>query len=151
VLNGILYGTGKQFIPAVTIAVGSAIKLVLNLVLIPYMEIYGAILGTIVYQVFVFAVETLFVFKYVKVKLPYVKSFLKPLLASSLMGVAVYFAYKLFDGFAGNTVSTLLSVITGMVVYAAIILLLRTVKEEDLATLPMGVRLGRLLKKLHLV
>lgn len=151
VLNGILYGTGKQFIPAVTIAVGSAIKLVLNLVLIPYMEIYGAILGTIVYQVFVFAVETVFVFKYVKVKLPYVKSFLKPLLASSLMGVAVYFAYKLFDGFAGNTVSTLLSVITGMVVYAAIILLLRTVKEEDFATLPMGVRLGRLLKKLHLV
>lgn len=153
VLNGILYGTGKQFIPAVTIAIGSLIKLILNIILvnIPSLNIYGAIIGTIVYQVFVFLVETFFVYRYVKVKLPFKKVFLKPAVAAVLMGVAVYPTYKLCATFYGNTLSTLVSIVVGMAVYALVILLLKTFKEEDFSTLPAGTKIGRILKKLHLV
>ena len=119
--------------------------------LIPFVGIYGAIAGTLVYQVFVFAVETAFVFKYVKLKLPIVKNFLKPLLASLLMGAAVFGSYKAISGFLGNSVSTVIAVAVGMITYGAFVLLLRTVKEEDFSTLPMGAKIGKLLKKLHLV
>ncbi len=153
VLNGILYGTGKQFIPAITIAVGSLIKLILNIILvnIPSLNIYGAIIGTIVYQVFVFGAETFFVYRFVKVKLPFLKIFAKPIAASVLMGLAVYPVYKLCASLMGNTLSTLISIGVGMIVYALAVLLLKTLKEEDFKSLPAGAKIGRILKKLRLV
>jgi stage V sporulation protein B len=153
VLNGILYGTGKQFIPAITIAIGSAIKLTLNIILvnIPSLNIYGAIIGTIVYQIFVFTVETFFVYRFVEIKLPFIKLFLKPAAASVLMGIAVYPTFALCSKLMGNTLSTIISIGVGMMVYGFAVLLLKTLREEDLATLPAGNKIGKILKKLHLV
>lgn len=153
VLNGILYGAGKQFVPAVSIGIGSAIKLVLNLILvnIPALNIYGAIIGTIVYQVFVFAVETVFVYRVVDIKMNYVKTFVKPFVAAAAMSVTVFFAYKLFDSFAGNTLSTIMSICVGVVVYAVFILVFKTFNEADLEGLPMGNKIGALLKRFHLL
>lgn len=153
VLNGILYGAGKQLVPAVTLAVGSAIKLVLNLILvnIPQLNIYGAIIGTIVYQLFVFTVETVFVYRSVDIKMNYVKTFIKPGISAGLMGVAVYFGYKFLSLTFGNTVSTVLSIGVGVIVYVVLILVLRTFNETDLEGLPAGRKIGALLKRFHLL
>ncbi len=153
VLNGILYGAGKQLVPAVTLAIGSLIKLVLNILLvnIPSLNIYGAIIGTIVYQTFVFAVETVVVYRYIPIKMDYVKTFVKPFVSAAVMGASVFVIYKLISLFTGNTVSTLLSILAGVIIYVALILLLRTFKEEDIKDLPKGEKLFGLLKKFRLV
>ncbi len=151
VLNGILYGTGKQFIPAATIAAGSALKLVLNLLLISSLSIYGAIIGTIAYQIFVFGVETFFVFRFVKVKLEYVKSFLKPIIASAIMGGLVFGSYKCLDLVCSGAIATVISIFIGVVVYAALILLFRAISAEDLKTMPFGSKLEKVLTRLKLV
>lgn len=153
ILNGILYGAGKQKIPAATLAVGSAIKLVLNLILvnIPTLNIYGAIIGTIVYQSFVFAVETFFVFRCVELKLNFIKLFIKPFVAATLMSLAVFGAYKLSTLWFGNTVSTLLAICVGVLVYGLAVLLLRTFEKEDLEGLPAGRKIASLLTKFKLI
>lgn len=153
ILNGILYGAGKQKIPAATLAVGSAIKLVLNLILvnIPTLNIYGAIIGTIVYQSFVFAVETFFVFRCVELKLNFIKLFIKPFVAAALMSLAVFGAYKLSTLWFGNTVSTLLAICVGVLVYGLAVLLLRTFEKEDLEGLPAGRKIASLLTKFKLI
>ena len=153
VLNGILYGISKQHIPAIALGVGSLIKLVLNIVLIniPSLNIYGAIIGTLVYQIFVFTVETVVVFRYVDVRLDYIKCFIKPLLASVIMGGAVYLSYRLLSGFTGNTLSTLASIVVGVLVYAITILLFKTATASDIMGMPKGDKMVALLKKFHLL
>ena len=151
VLNGILYGAGRQFVPAVSLAIASAVKLILNLVLIPYLNIYGAIIGTLVYQVLVFAIEVIVVFRTVPIKLDLVKLFLKPMLSAGVMTAAVFGFYRLISALFGNALSTMLSVLVGAIVYLLVILLLRTLTEEDIKGLPMGGKLSRLFKKLRLI
>lgn len=153
VLNGILYGTGKQLVPAVTLAIGSAIKLILNILLvnIPALNIYGAIIGTLVYQSFVFIVETVFVYRIIPIKMDYVKTFVKPFVAAAVMTAGVFGFYKLVSSFMGNTVSTLLSIFIGVAIYGVMILILRTFREEDLAEMPKGQLLIKVFKKFHLV
>ena len=151
VLNGILYGAGRQFVPAISLSIASAVKLILNLVLIPYLNIYGAIIGTLVYQVIVFAIEVFVVYKTVPIKLDLVKLFLKPMLSAGVMTAAVFGFYSLISKLFGNALSTMLSVMIGAVVYVIVLLLLRTLKEEDIKGLPMGEKLGRILKKLRLI
>lgn len=151
VLNGILYGAGRQFVPAISLSIASAVKLILNLVLIPYLNIYGAIIGTLVYQVIVFAIEVFVVYKTIPIKLDLVKLFLKPMLSAGVMTAAVFGFYSLISKLFGNALSTMLSVMIGAVVYVIVLLLLRTLKEEDIKGLPMGEKLGRILKKLRLI
>lgn len=151
VLNGILYGIGKQRVPAASLAVGSLIKLILNLLLISKLSIYGAIIGTIVYQVFVFTVETLAVYKFVEIKLDYIKVFLKPIIATVLMSGAVYLVYKLLRMFMGNSVATIISICAGAIIYVCLILALKTLSREDVASLPAGGKLEKALNKLHMI
>ena len=151
VLNGILYGAGRQFVPAVSLAIASAVKLILNLVLIPYLNIYGAIVGTLVYQILVFSIEVVVVFKTVPVKLDLIKLFLKPMLSAGVMTAAVFGFYRLISKLCGNAFSTMLSVLVGAIVYVLCIFLFRTLNADDVAGLPMGGRLSRILKKLRLI
>ena len=151
VLNGILYGAGRQFVPAISLSIASAVKLILNLVLIPYLNIYGAIIGTLVYQVIVFAIEVFVVYKTVPIKLDLVKLFLKPMLSAGVMTAAVFGFYSLISKLFGNALSTMLSVMIGAGVYVIVLLLLRTLKEEDIKGVPTGEKLGRILKKLRLI
>lgn len=151
VLNGILYGMGKQYIPAITLAVGSAIKLILNLTLIPVLNIYGAIVGTLVYQTFVFVVECVAVYRSIEIKLDYVKNFAKPIISALIMSGAVYLSYRLLSAFTGNTIATIAAIAVGVIVYVIAILLLRTFTESDFESIPMGKKLLSIFKKLKLI
>ena len=119
--------------------------------MIPYLNIYGAIIGTLVYQVLVFAIEVIVVFRTVPIKLDLVKLFLKPMLSAGVMTAAVFGFYRLISALFGNALSTMLSVLVGAIVYLLVILLLRTLTEEDIKGLPMGGKLSRLFKKLRLI
>lgn len=151
VLNGILYGMGKQHIPAITLAAGSAIKLILNLTLIPLLNIYGAIIGTLVYQTFVFVVECVVVYRSIEIKLDYVKNFVKPILSALIMSVLVLLSYKLCSLFAGNAISTVVSICVGVVVYAVVMLLLKTFSEDDFKSIPKGDKILLVLRKIKLI
>ena len=67
------------------------------------------------------------------------------------MGVAVFFVYKLLIAVMSNTLATIISIITGAVVYGILILLTKSLNKEDLGSLPMGGKLCRLLEKLRLI
>lgn len=152
-LNGVFYGIGKQMVPAIALGIGSAVKLVLNLTLmsIPSLNIYGAVIGTIAYHIVTFIIQIVMVFKYVKIKPDLVKIVLKPLLSATVMSVVVYAFYKLVVTFTGNSVATLVSIAVGVLVYVAVLLLVRTVEQEDIKGMPMGDKIARLLAKLRLI
>ena len=138
ILNGILYGIGKQHIPAIALAIGSVIKLGLNvwLMSIPQINIYGAVISTIVYQTVVFIIETVVVYKAIAVRLDYIKCFIKPALASVVMGGAVLGVYKLFILSGSNALATLCSILIGAVIYVCLLFITKTFSKEDIKTIP---------------
>ncbi len=152
ILNGILYGIGKSHIPAIALTASSLLKLGLNvwLVNIPSINIYGAVLSTVIYNLIIFTVEFLVVRKHIKLEVDLVKCFVKPILSSALMGVIVYLLYILLKP-VGNTVSTLVSIICGMLVYAVFVILSKNLDKEDLESIPMGAKIEKILTKFHLV
>lgn len=152
-LNGVFYGIGKQAVPAISLGIGSVVKLVLNLTLmsIPSLNIYGAVIGTIAYHIVTFIIQIILLLRYIKLSLNLVKIVLKPLISTVVMSAAVFLIYKLLNLVAGNTISTLISICIGAVVYLITLLLIKTLNEEDLKGLPFGDKLSSLFRKLRLI
>ncbi len=153
ILNGVLYGAGKLKVPAIALGIGAVVKLVLNIALIsiPSLNIYGAVISTITYQTVVFIIETVIVYRTVDIKLNYKQSFLKPALSALVMSGAVWVAYILFDKALGNTVSTILSVLVGVIVYATALFIFKTFTKEDILELPMGTKIAKLLSRVGIM
>ena len=153
ILNGVLYGIGKTYIPAIALSVGSVLKLGLNLWLvnIPSINIYGAVISTIIYNTLIFVIELIFVAKNIRIKVDLIKCFAKPIFSSAVMGVIVFFAYKLLSGVLSNTLSTIISIFIGVVVYGLLVIVTKNLDKEDLESVPLGDKLCRILSKLGLI
>lgn len=64
------------------------------------------------------------------------------------MGAAVWGFVRLMGGRLGNTMLTLGAVCLGVLVYAVLAFVLRALSKEDLALIPGGRRVARLMDKL---
>ena len=152
IINGGLYGLGEVRLPAAALAIGVVIKLALNWVLIrqPAIHIYGAVIGSAVCDAVVFALVFNALRRRLPLQLSLWKHLIKPLLCSGVMGAAVYGAHLLLCGLLGNAVATVLSIGCGVLVYGGMLLLLRVFTREEMAALPMGTKLVRLLEMLRI-
>ena len=145
--NAILQANGRTALPIWFIAIGSAAKLATNFFLVqqPSFGIKGAPVGTLVCFVLV-AVMELTAIKRVTPRPPrYSRVFLKPAIASAVMGGAVWAGYGFLSRHMGNTVSVGGSILMGVVVYAILVVVLRIVSKDDLSLMPKGDKIARLL------
>lgn len=149
IINGALYGLGNAKTPALSLAVGAVIKLVLNIVLIrrPSIHIYGAVISSIVCDAVVFGLVFRALLKQIPIKIRWWAHVAKPAICSVLMGVSVWLIYHLLFPRCGNAVSTCLSIVCGAVLYALFLLLFRTFTEEELRAFPGGDKMYRVLKR----
>ena len=58
---------------------------------------------------------------------------------------------KIFSGNFLNDISTLISIFFAVVIYAFLLLKLKAVNEDDIVEFPSGVRIIRVLKKIHML
>ena len=153
ILNGVLYGIGKTYVPAITLTIGSILKLVLNiwLVNIPKINIYGAVVSTVAYNIVIFVIESVIVLRKTRMKIDFMKCFIKPILASVFMGVAVLLVDKGLNLVVDNRVATVLSILVGVIIYGIIVLLLRVVDREDLDGFPKAEKLINVLERFRLI
>lgn len=137
-IYGSLQGMGKIFVPAISVLAGGIVKLILNLVLVPvpWINIYGAPIGSIACQGIAFLISFCVLRKNLPMKLPFGKYFLKPFIAAAIMGAAALGIYNLLLGL-GNAAATLLSIIAGALVYFVLLGVLRVFTREELSALPI--------------
>jgi len=149
VVNGGLYGFGKVHIPAIALAIGGILKLVLNVVLIsnPKINIYGAVITSILSQGLAFAICLYYLNKEIKLEMNFKNHVLKPIFASGIMGVIVYFAYELLINSMGNAISTIISIFIGAIIYLILVLLAKVLKKEDIYMVPFGTKIYSVLLK----
>lgn len=152
VVNGGLYGFGKVHIPAIALAIGAVLKLILNIILIsnPAINIYGAVITAILCQGLSFIICMYYLNKEIKLKMNFKDHVFKPIIASLIMGAIVYVAYRLLTLVIGNSIATIISIVFGALVYVLIVLLMKILKKEDIYMIPFGTKIYKVLVKLRL-
>ena len=146
-MTGVLQGMGKQNVPVFNLFIGFLLKVVTLIFLmnLPSVNIQGAAVSTVVCYAFAGIADTIYTARRARLKLPLFDVFGKPLSASLAMGAAVHFAYAALAKGGHTTLATLGAVCAGVAVYAVLVALLRMFSYDELALIPGGTKLRRLL------
>ena len=148
--TGTLQAVGKQVIPVINVGIGAVVKIVLTYVLVGIysINIKGAAISSVIAFLLAFILNEIAVRKYTKTKIELVQTYLKPFIASVVMGVFSFFTYKLLSVIMGNTLSTAIAILVGVVVYSIMVLLIKVATPEDIKMLPKGEKLNKVISKL---
>ena len=101
-------------------------NIVLNLLLVPYLNILGAAIATLICYILAFGVTAIASRK--TMRLPFdIKEMLKIVIASAIMGIIVYIMHP------NGIINVLISIVVGVIVYFAIIFILKAVTRKEIA------------------
>ena len=148
-----LQGVGKVSTPLILYVIGMAIKVFTNYLFVSVVSINikGAAVGSLVAYLFVCIVGMVLLIRASGVVPEFIGTTIKPLIGSVACAATAYFGYKLFHMVFGPSVSCLLAIAVAAVIYALILLILRTFDRDELAMLPKGKNIVTILAKLHLI
>ena len=148
--TGVLQAIGKQMIPVRNVAIGAVVRIITSFILvgIPSMNIKGAAVSASITYFIAFYLNEIYIKKYVGIKHDMVSVYGKPFAASAIMGICAFGAHKLLNGFLGNSMSTLIAVMVGVIVYAAMVIAIKVVTSEELEMMPKGNKLNSLIRKI---
>ena len=151
-INGGLYGVNKSYIPAIAIVLSVFMKVGLNITLIsnPSIGINGSGISSIVAQGFVCLICIIALHKNLKLNFEFGRMIASPIAAGVLMGGVVYFINKGLNTVVGNSMSTIISIICGGVIYVLALFLGKILKKEDILMIPFGTKIYPLLVKLRI-
>ena len=145
-INGALQGLGKVNVPVIAFAIGGVIKLILNLILIPInkIAIYGAIISSIVSDIFICLICFIALKKCLNNSFRINKFVVKPIISGAFMALSSYAIHSSFaNQIKSNFVLLLISIITGMLVYIISIVTTKNLTEEEIFMLPYGQKIFR--------
>lgn len=152
--NAILQGIDKLKVPIIN----SAISLGIHLIILPCiliifkLNIYGVVIGDILFGATVSVLNAFSIKKYLHYRQNMKETFLKPFICSAVMGLGCYGVYRLVELLTGiNAISTILAIIAAVIVYGIMLILTRTITEEELIALPKGSSLIAILRKFHII
>ena len=153
VCNSILQAHGFVNLPVVVMVLGGGLKILANynVVAMPSIGIYGAPVGNVLCFALCLILDLIVISRVIPHRPNYRSVFLKPFIAAGLMGGAAWAVYGLLSrilgaGSFGNALSTLVAIGVAAVVYLLLVVALRAISREDLALMPKGDKLARLLR-----
>lgn len=153
-MTNMLQAIGKQKIPLYNIAVGAAIKIVVNYILVgtPEINIVGVPIGTALCYMYIAIANLVCLIKYSGVKLNAVNTLIKPLAASTICGVFAYLTYTLGGKILSNDkILTIFSIAVAGVFYVLSVILLRILDKNDILSMPKGEKLVKILAKFSII
>lgn len=148
--NSILQANGLVNLPILAVLIGGVVKISVNYVLVgdPDIRINGAPVGTLVCFLVISALEVFFIRRAVPAPPSFLRAVAKPFLACAVMAGGAWGSYGLLTGplSFGNSLATLGAIAAAVVLYAAMVLLLRAISREDLALMPKGDKIAKILR-----
>jgi len=147
--NSILQANGMVNLPILAVVIGGAVKLVVNYTLVgnPNIRINGAPVGTLCCFAVIGALEMFIIRRRIPSAPRFGRATIRPLVAAGMMAVAARVSYNLLSGMVGlgNSLSTAGAIGVAVVVYAVLVLALRAISREDLALMPKGDKIAKIL------
>lgn len=145
--NAILQALGHPSIPVLHMAVGGLVKIALSYALngIPSINVIGSAISTIISYFFIMVLNFVSIRRF----LPIVGEIKRPtasiVLSAVIMGGLSYGVYAILRLFLPIRIAVLPAIALAVPIYAAGVVLLRAVTYDDVAMLPKGEAIARLL------
>ena len=148
-LGGILQAVGRQNAVLLNTAAGTAVKLIVNIIAVsvPKINVMGSALGTVLCFFVIFLLDIAVLIKAVGFAPDSVNVFLKPLASAAFCGLAARLTVML----GSSRGVTLLAVFAAALVYAALIIALKTVSESDFPDSDKGKKLTEFCRKHRII
>lgn len=154
VSNSILQGLDKVSTPAKNAAISLVVHIIALLVMLIVFKwnIYALVGSNIAFALCMCFLNMRAIHTACGYRQEVKATFLKPLLAAVIMGVATYAVYYLLNlAIGGRFIPTLISIMAAVVVYTVSVLKLGVLSAEDICDLPQGRKILKLCKKFHLL
>ncbi len=144
----ILQGVGKVSIPVINLAIGMAIKILMNIFLIPIpaLNIYAVPIGTVTCYAITAILDIIAVRKYAKTKISLIE-ISRPIGAGILMAASIY-GLKMVLNTSSSRLVTVGIIGVAAVVYFVGLAIFSVFDETDIEFMPGGRKLSKLLRKL---
>ena len=152
--NSILHGLNHISSPAKNACIALVVHLAAFVVMMTAfkMNVYALAAGNIVFAACMCWLNQRKVHKVCGFRMNIMDTFIKPLIASAVMGIVTYAAHLALDLLIGGRwIPTIIAIFIAMIVYVVVVLKIGTLSDEDIEALPMGARLLRLCRRLHLM
>lgn len=154
ITNSILQGIDKMRVPVIH----SAISLVVHIAFLALMmlltqfNIFCVVVADVLFALMMCILNHRSIRKYLNYRQEIKKTFILPLICALVMGAATLAVrWLVFTYVRSNVVSVACAVIIAVIVYAAMLLLLKVIDQEELEMVPMGGKIARAARKLHLL
>lgn len=151
--TGILQGLNQLRAPLIH----AAIALVLHIFVLMFLltkaslNIYSVVYANIFFAFVICILNALSIRKHLHYRQELKKTFLIPLLSSAVMGLVVFGVQWLLNKLMGNTVSTVIAILIGVIVYSVCLIKLKGIKEREILDLPKGRLMVIILKKFRIL
>lgn len=151
--NSLLQGIDHLNLPIIhsLIATGVQALFLVVAMLVFHLGIYGLIMAYTVDALLISYLNHRSIMKYAAPHPLLKETYILPLAASAIMGLAVFLAYRLAMLSHSNLLATFFAVVVGAFVYFIAIIRLGAINEETLLRFPKGSLLVGLAKKMHLM
>ena len=127
-------------------------KLVLNLILVPIPEIgvNGAAIASVACHMVAFTIAITSLKRNIKLNLTFSKFVIKPVIATTIMGICSYFIYSSLLGIISGNLATIIAIISAVIIYAISVIVLKVFTKEELQMMPAGNKICAILEKLRI-
>lgn len=151
--TGILQGLGKLQTPLINNAAALVIHFILLYVMLTAgnLNIYAVVWSNICFALIVSVLNAIAIARFLHYRQEWKRTFLIPMIVSIIMGAAAYLIYQLFHLVFGNTISVLFAILAGVATYGIGLISFKGITVEEIAALPKGHLIVRLLRKTGLV
>lgn len=159
ITNAVLQAIGRMSMPIVSAGVSLIIQTVALAAFLEFTDwgIYSMVFVSVLYAAVIFALNELFLRRYLGLEMDGVKVYGKPVLSALVMGAAAYGVYRglfsVFIRFRGEYFSNFAAVVPAILaavpIYFFVIIRLGGLTREDILGLPKGAALAKALKKLR--
>lgn len=152
--NSILQGIGNIWVPVRNAVIALAIHVVVLYALLYLFDlgIYGVILSNIVFYMVMCVANNICLRNRLDYKQEIAKTFVSPGISAAVMGVAAFFVYRLLFGVThSNIVSVIVAMAAGVLIYGVLLILTKGIDEVDLSRVPLGNKVAKIAKKIHIM
>lgn len=148
-MTSMLQAIGKEKISLRNVAIGAALKVIVNFILvgIPKINIRGAAVGTMICFMFIFVANLLSLIKYTGITPNFYKTILKPLIAALCCGLSTV----ILNLSSMGKIGTVLEIAVAAVVYLAVLVIINTFEPDDVLSLPKGEKMLKVFTKFKII
>lgn len=152
--NAILQGIGKVNVPVKNAAIALVLQTAVIVPLLIYtdLNLYCFVIATIIYSFTMCILNSHAMKKAMGYKEKIAKTYIMPLFAAVIMGVAaggVY--YGLYSLIKRNLICLAAAIVVAVIVYFVVLIKIGGLTEKEMKAMPKGTMLVRVAKKMHLI